>query len=89
MQIALLGEISAHVRLVAASLNDEGEALLRFYFDRTPIENDIEQVSIVGTNFGAMVTREQVRTMQEECVYATDRVGQLDTLGGVLFCRME
>ncbi|MBX2823978.1 MAG: colicin [Gammaproteobacteria bacterium] len=88
-QVAMLGEISPHVRMVVASLSEQGASVLRFYLDREPTDDDKEQAAIVGVNLSSTVSRERLSSLREECVVGTGPLGKLDTLDGVLFVRME
>jgi len=87
-QIALLGEISPHVRLIAASISNDGVCVMKYYFDQEPTEDDIEHAAIVSTNIAAMITTELTK-LSEECIYATGPQSELNRLDGAVYSRLE
>jgi len=88
-QIAFLGEISPHVRMIAASFDSEKTCVIRYYFDREPTEDEIEQTAVIGTEIASMVSGDQMKKLSEEIVVSTDKKHTLDRLDGTLYSRME
>ena len=88
---SLLGEIYPAIRGIAVSWNDEKKSLiLRYYLDREPIDEDVENINVVIANILANTTsNDDIKEIKDELIYTTDMIKDLDSLSGFLYLRME
>jgi hypothetical protein len=90
LQISLLGEVYADVRAVAYSYDSNRKFfLIRFYLNRTPTEDDYENVSIVMTEFISHFKHSEFDEIKEECLYSNLPKSALDALDGFVYSRKE
>ncbi|GHU24766.1 hypothetical protein AGMMS50243_28280 [Betaproteobacteria bacterium] len=63
--------------------------MIRYYMDRTPTEMDYESMEIVATNISASIGLDAISHIDLDCQYATDPIGKLDQLDGLVYGRRE
>ena len=89
LQLALLGEINSHVRMIAVSF-ESTHLEIWFYLDRQPTEDDIDIASIVAVNLDAgLENNSEIRKISEKCVFSDQPKGKLNTFYGVVYSRNE
>nr|WP_321442954.1 colicin [uncultured Cohaesibacter sp.] len=87
---ALLGEIYPEIRAIALRFSPDKELLIRYYVDRNPTEDDFESIQCVVTNILAHTSsNDQIISVDEEVIYSTDRISDLDVLDGLVYARRE
>jgi hypothetical protein len=86
---ALLGEIYPAIRAIAIEFKKNRTLIIRYYLDREIDDMDRDSVEVVATNISASLGSDEVTRIEVECEYSTLGIGQLDCLGGFIFCRRE
>lgn len=88
-QIALLGHIAPHVRLIVASVDAQKRCLIRMYLDRPGDESDREMINDVFDELAAALPPTVVSDYRHEIVETREPLKQLDNLHGALYERRE
>ena len=87
---SLLGEIYPEIRAIALRYDTEKNLLIRYYFDREPTEDDIENIEIVVTNILAHTSsNNEIVSLQEEAIFSNENFSDLDILDGLVYARKE
>lgn len=86
---ALVGEIYPEIRGICCKY-DNGELLMRYYFDREPTEEDYENTKVIYSEFDAALGYpNQIKSAEIECIYSNVVQSKLDNLDGFVYLRRE
>lgn len=87
---SLIGEIYPEVRAIALRFDNDKNLLLRYYLEREPTGDDYESVSQVITNiFAHTSSTNDLKSIQEEIIYTTKHLSEVDCLDGFVYARRE
>ena len=87
---ALEGEIYPAIRAIAVKYTRTRELFIRYYFDREVTEDDIDRINTIMTYIESYIPpREDVRYIDYECIYAKDKLSDLDVLDHMIYARRE
>ena len=87
---SLLGEIYPEIRVIAVGFDANRKLRIRYYLDREPTEDDYENLAVVVANiFAHTSSREDIKEVEEEIVFAKGADYEIDPLDGVVFARKE
>ncbi len=90
IQHALVGEVYPEIRAIAVGFSDSRALTIRAYLDREPTDEDRESLSCIVTEiFANTSSSDEIRSVSEECVFATTPFEKLDALDGLVYARRE
>ena len=85
-QRALLGEVTASLRMVTIGWDELKVFRIRAYFDKQPDDDMREGVEAVSTEVIADIPFE---TDKVECIYSTELMKNLEVLKHIVYARKE
>lgn len=85
---ALIGEIYPEIRAIVLSFNDR-DLLLRYYFDREPTEEDMENIGRVITKIRQNSSGGEIRSIEKEAILLNGKVADMDILDFPVYSRQE
>lgn len=83
---ALLKEVYPSVRAVAFSVVSDEKLIIRFYLDKQVDEDDLEVMSCVATE---VIADMEFVDIEEQCVFSSLPMDDLDRLDGFVYARRE
>lgn len=88
-QRSSLGEIYAEIRCIAVGYSNDKTLTIRYYLDRSPIEDDYECLGELMTEILSDLPADAVTSVIEECIFSREIQSNLDPLDGFLYARRE
>tara|TARA_B100001094_G_C17947423_1_gene678759 strand:+ start:154 stop:459 length:306 start_codon:yes stop_codon:yes gene_type:complete len=90
IQQSLIGEVYPEIRAIVLRYDSDRTLLLRYYFDRDPTEDDLENIECVMTNiFAHTSSGDQIKNAEVEAIFSKEKIGNLDCLDGLIYARKE
>ena len=78
------------MRAVALGFDENRVLTVRYYLDREPTDYDYESLSnMVDSIFDFTSSNHDIRSVNEEVIYSTARMADLDGLDGLVYARRE